>query len=91
MITTLSSRAFNQDASGAKKAANNGPVFITDRGRPVARLVPIGEGSLSDLIESGRARPARRKLSDLGPPPRRSRGAPELSRLVDELRSDERW
>ena len=33
-ITTLSSRAFNQDASGAKKAANRGPVFITDRGKP---------------------------------------------------------
>ncbi|MBM3555959.1 MAG: type II toxin-antitoxin system Phd/YefM family antitoxin, partial [Alphaproteobacteria bacterium] len=25
--------AFNQDASRAKKAAKNGPVFITDRGR----------------------------------------------------------
>lgn len=32
-ITTLSSREFNQHASDAKKAANNGPVFITDRGR----------------------------------------------------------
>lgn len=32
MITTLSSREFNQDASRAKKAALNGPVFITDRG-----------------------------------------------------------
>jgi PHD/YefM family antitoxin component YafN of YafNO toxin-antitoxin module len=32
-ITTLSSREFNQAASEAKRAANNGPVFITDRGR----------------------------------------------------------
>lgn len=32
-ITTLSSREFNQAASQAKRAANNGPVFITDRGR----------------------------------------------------------
>jgi hypothetical protein len=32
-ITTLSSREFNQDASRAKKAAKDGPVFITDRGR----------------------------------------------------------
>ena len=32
-ITTLSSRSFNQDTSGAKKAAADGPVFITDRGR----------------------------------------------------------
>ena len=33
-ITTISSRAFNQDAGGAKRAAENGPVIITDRGRP---------------------------------------------------------
>ncbi|MGL4490656.1 MAG: type II toxin-antitoxin system Phd/YefM family antitoxin [Rhizobiaceae bacterium] len=33
-ITTLSSRQFNQDASKAKKAALEGPVFITDRGKP---------------------------------------------------------
>ncbi len=33
-ITTLSSREFNQHAGEAKKAARNGPVFITDRGRP---------------------------------------------------------
>ena len=40
-ITTLSSREFNQDASGAKKAANIGPVFITDRGRPAHVLLSI--------------------------------------------------
>jgi PHD/YefM family antitoxin component YafN of YafNO toxin-antitoxin module len=38
-ITTLSSRQFNQDASKAKKAAEAGPVFITDRGRPAHVLL----------------------------------------------------
>lgn len=38
-ITTLSSREFNQGASEAKRAANNGPVFITDRGRPAHVLM----------------------------------------------------
>ena len=42
-ITTLSSRKFNQDASGAKKAARKGPVFITDRGRPAHVLLTIEE------------------------------------------------
>ena len=42
-ITTLSSRDFNQDASGAKKAAKAGPVFITDRGRPAHVLITIEE------------------------------------------------
>ena len=32
-ITTLTSRAFNQDVSKAKRAARKGPVFVTDRGR----------------------------------------------------------
>lgn len=40
-ITTLSSREFNQDASGAKKSARRGPVFITDRGRPAHVLLSI--------------------------------------------------
>ena len=40
-ITTISSREFNQDASGAKKAANTGPVFITDRGHPAHVLLSI--------------------------------------------------
>jgi len=42
-ITTLSSRQFNQDASKAKKAANDGPVFITDRGRPAHVLLTFDE------------------------------------------------
>jgi prevent-host-death family protein len=42
-ITTLSSREFNQDAGRAKRAARNGPVFITDRGRPAHVLLSIKE------------------------------------------------
>lgn len=34
MKTIVSSREFNQDAGGAKRAARMGPVIITDRGRP---------------------------------------------------------
>ena len=40
-ITTLSSREFNQDTGRAKKAANKGPVFITDRGKPAHVLLSI--------------------------------------------------
>lgn len=42
-ITTLSSRQFNQDASMAKKAAQLGPVIITDRGRPAHVLLTFDE------------------------------------------------
>ena len=43
MATTISSRAFNQDAAGAKRAALKGPVFITDRGRPAHVLLSIDQ------------------------------------------------
>ena len=55
-ITTLSSREFNQDASGAKRAAQQGPVFITDRGKPAHVLLTIDEyrrlsGSIGSIVD----------------------------------------
>lgn len=43
MTVTFTSREFNQDTSGAKKAAAEGPVFITDRGRPAYVLLSIDD------------------------------------------------
>ncbi len=55
--TTLTSREFNQDTSRAKKAAQRGPVFITDRGRPAHVLLTIRDyqrltGSTMSLAEA---------------------------------------
>lgn len=58
-VTTLSSRDFNQDVSHAKRAAEAGPVVITDRGRPAfvllrhdayCRLTGEGQG-IRQLLE----------------------------------------
>lgn len=52
-ITTISSREFNQDVSGAKRATFNGPVFITDRGHPAHVLLTIEEyQKITDKKES---------------------------------------
>ena len=52
-ITTVSSREFNQDVSRVKRAAVNGPVFITDRGHPSHVLLTIEEyQKLTDKKES---------------------------------------
>lgn len=56
MTTIISSREFNQDTSGAKKSANEGPVFITDRGRPTHVLLSIEtyeklSGNAADITE----------------------------------------
>ncbi|NNA66310.1 type II toxin-antitoxin system Phd/YefM family antitoxin [Pseudomonas gessardii] len=55
-ITTISSREFNQDTSGAKKAACQGPVFITDRGKPAHVLLSIEDyqkltGLNADIVD----------------------------------------
>ena len=42
-ITTLSSRELNQDVAKAKNAAQDGPVFITDRGRTTHVLLSFEE------------------------------------------------
>ncbi len=39
MTHMMTSRDFNQAASRAKQAAKDGPVFITDRGRPAHVLL----------------------------------------------------
>ena len=57
-ITTMSSREFNQDTGRAKTASRNGPVFITDRGRPAHVLLTFedyerltgGQDSIIDLL-----------------------------------------
>jgi prevent-host-death family protein len=41
--TTLSSREFNQDTGRAKKAAAEGPVIITDRGKPAHVLLSFDQ------------------------------------------------
>jgi prevent-host-death family protein len=50
--TTFTSREFNQDTARAKRAAEQGPVFITDRGRPAFVLM-----SIDDYREQFRTKP----------------------------------
>jgi PHD/YefM family antitoxin component YafN of YafNO toxin-antitoxin module len=39
----ITSREFNQDTGGAKKAAGAGPVYITDRGQPSHVLLTFAD------------------------------------------------
>jgi len=57
MATHMTSRQFNQDTAGAKRAAASGPVYITDRGEPAHVLLTfaayerlVGAGRLVDLL-----------------------------------------
>jgi prevent-host-death family protein len=82
-------RALKQNASEVVARAAAGEVItVTDRGRPVAQLVPLPDSSLEGLIAAGLARPPKRSLADLPTP---VRSATRLSDAVIAARPDERY
>ena len=90
MAETVGIRALQQHASEVvRRCAAGEMLVITDRGRPVARLVPLGTGGLDQLVAEGLARPARHRPSDL-PAPLPSGDQPTLGQLLGEARRDER-
>jgi prevent-host-death family protein len=85
-------RELRQEASRWLRRVAGGESFeVTDRGRPVALLVPVpaAEG-LEALLASGRARGGSGRITDLGPPLARRSGTPKPSEVLDRLRADER-
>jgi prevent-host-death family protein len=81
-------RALKQNASAVvARAAGGEPVTITDHHRPVAQLTPIAATMLQRLIDAGQARPAKRRLADIGSP---TAGTP-LSDALAEMRAEERF
>lgn len=87
-MTEVGIRALKQNASAVvAEAASGRVVTITDRGRPVAQLTPIPSSPLQQLLESGRARDARRRPSEIPMP----QPGPPLSQAVIDARSDERY
>ena len=84
-------RGLQQNASEIiRRAAAGEVVEVTDRGRPVARLVPYAASPLDALVSAGHARRATMRPSALGVPLPGKRGRPSLSRLLDEARAAER-
>lgn len=70
MAKRIGIRELREDLSKVVRRVARGEVVeVTDRGRPVARLVPTGPagGALADLIAEGKVRPARTR-APLPPP-----------------------
>lgn len=65
---------------------------VTDRGRPVAVLVPLRPGSsvLERLADSGELTPATGNVLDVEPVPV-APGAPAATEVLREMREAERW
>jgi prevent-host-death family protein len=84
-------RQLRQNATAVLRRVAAGEVVeVTDRGRPVARIVPMHEVSrLGQLLAEGRSSGASGDLLDVKPMPRIA-GKPHLSKILAEMRTDER-
>src|SRR5438552_15237672 len=83
-------RELRQNATAVLRRVAAGEIVeVTDRGRAVARIVPMHEASrLEQLQAEGRASGAAGDLLDVKPMPRIG-GGPLLSRIPTEMRADE--
>ena len=90
MESEVGVRALQQHASAVvRQVAAGEPVTITDRGRPVARLVPLVDDPLSRLVAEGQATLATSSVSELSEPLEMS-GEHTLGEILEASRRDER-
>lgn len=91
-MTTVGIRALKQNASEVVRQAANGDVItITDRGTPVARIVPLRTTRLEELRNAGLVRRASRAAADLPLPTTEITDGPSLSDTLRSMRDDERY
>jgi prevent-host-death family protein len=85
-------RELRQSASRYLRAVERGETYeVTDRGRPIAMLVPIPGGNrLEGLAASGRLTLASGDALELGGPLDPSSGTESPSRVLERLRTEER-
>jgi prevent-host-death family protein len=85
-------RQLQQNAATAVRRVRKGErIEVTDRGRPVAVLVPVTHDSVLDALEAaGRLVRGEGDLLDVGPPLKLARRAEAPSRRLARLRATER-
>lgn len=91
-MRSIGIRELRQQASKHLRSVAGGETIeVTDRGRPVALLVPVPNGSNRErLIASGRMASGQGDLLELGEPLEPTPGAPLPSVVLEDLRADER-
>jgi prevent-host-death family protein len=91
MIDQVGVRELRQNASALlRRVAAGETLEVTDRGHPVARIVPLTRvDSLDQLVVEGRASAAHGDLLSVEPVSL-PKGARSLSDVLAEMRADER-
>jgi prevent-host-death family protein len=84
-------RSLNQDTAGVLARVEQGEtVEITNRGRPIARIVPVGVDPLDELVNTGAITPPTISLPFTMPTGMPVAGQ-EAGELISDLRDEERW
>ena len=84
-------RELRQNASTWLERVQQGESFeITNRGRPVALLVPPPRDLIEEMIATGRMTRARGDFLSLGPPLPPKPGVPLPSEILEEERAEDR-
>ncbi len=92
-MRSIGVRELRQNASRYLREVKRGEtVEVTERGEPIARLVPIPkqESNYERMVADGRIRPATRDPRDLGPPLKPKPGVPLASEILEQMRADDR-
>jgi prevent-host-death family protein len=84
-------RMLNQDTAGVLARVEQGEIIeITNRGNPIARIVPVTADPMADLVASGLVLPP--TLSGPIPVPTvAAEPGAEAGQLISALRDEERW
>lgn len=89
---TVGIRALKQNASAVVAEAAAGDIIvITDRGRPVAMLVPYQESRVEAMIDAGLATPPTRSITDLPQPEPLRPGETSPTEELRRMRNEERY
>ncbi len=91
-MTRVGVRELRQRASELLRLVEQGETIeVTDRGRPVALLTPVPEGSVVERMRStGELDPASGDINDLPPPVVLPPGSELPSQVLARLRRDDR-
>lgn len=84
-------RELNQDTAGVLARVEAGEsVEITNRGKPIARLVPVVSQEMSDLVTAGWVTPPTIRAPFTMPTVKAPAGA-DAGELIRQLRDEERF
>lgn len=91
-MQSIGVRELRQHASRWLERVRQGESFqVTDRGRPVAMLIPLASMSVLDrMAAAGEVTPATGSVLDVEPLAT-ERGSPSASDILREMRNSEQW